>query len=223
MSDNPVIIETGNSSPHYCVIWLHGLGADGHDFAGIVEQMELPENLSIRFIFPHAPMQAVTINQGFVMRSWYDITNQVIFTEQDEKGIRESQQIVIRLIQQQIDAGISSENILLAGFSQGGVVALQTALRYPQKLAGIMALSTYLALDSSLNDEKSEINQNIPIFMAHGSEDPIIQIKYAYQSHSLLNKSSYKVNWNEYSGMPHSVCLEEISDINQWIIDCFSE
>ncbi|MBL7002501.1 MAG: dienelactone hydrolase family protein [Gammaproteobacteria bacterium] len=217
MSEHPIIVETGTNPPDSCVIWLHGLGADGRDFESIVEQFNFPQDLSIRFIFPNAPMQAVTINQGFVMRSWYDITTRDICSEQDESGIRHSQQTVEQLIQQQMDAGIPSTRIILAGFSQGGVVVLQTALRSQHQLAGVMALSTYLSLDDSLAAEKTQQNQNIPIFLAHGSADPVIEIKWAYQTHATLIREQYKVEWNEYSGMPHSVSLQEIEDINLWL------
>ncbi len=218
MSDHPIEVIVGSKSPEHCVIWLHGLGADGHDFEAIVDQFELPKELTIRFIFPHAPMQAVTINQGFVMRSWYDIRSQDIYSDQDEVGIQASQKTVNDLIEQQINLGIKSENIVLAGFSQGGVVVLQTALRCSHQLAGVMALSSYLALEHSLKAEKAEANQNIPIFLAHGDADPVINIKWAHQTHSHLIREKYSVQWHEYNDMPHSVSAQEIADISQWLI-----
>ena len=216
MSDNNIELEIGQQSADSCVIWLHGLGADGHDFEPIVEQLDLTPSLNIRFIFPHAPMQAVTINQGFVMRSWYDIKSQDICSEQDEEGIRYSQKAIDNIIQQQIDKGIKSERIILVGFSQGGVVVLQTALRSKHQLGGVMGLSTYLALEGSLKAEKMEQNKDIPIFLAHGTTDPVIDIKWAYQTHSQLIREHYNVEWNEYNGMPHSVSAQEIDDIGQW-------
>lgn len=217
MSDNNLEIVVGNEPSDSCVIWLHGLGADGHDFEPIAEQLDLLPSLNIRFIFPNAPMQAVTINQGFVMRSWYDIRSPDVCSDQDEEGIRGSQKTIDSLIQQQIDNGIKAERIILAGFSQGGVIVLQTALRSQHQLAGVMALSTYLALDGSLNAEKTSQNNNIPIFLAHGTTDPVIDIKWAYQTHSYLKREHYKVEWNEYQGMPHSVSVQEIADIAVWI------
>lgn len=217
MSDNSIELEVGNNTPDCCVIWLHGLGADGHDFEPIVEQLELLPILNIRFIFPHAPMQAVTINQGFMMRAWYDVRSQDICSEQDEEGIRYSQNTIDALIQQQINKGIKADKIILAGFSQGGVIVLQAALRSTHKLAGVMALSTYLALDSSLNAEKTEQNQDIPIFLAHGNQDPVIDIKWAHQTHSHLIREHYSIEWHEYNGMPHAVSAPEINDIATWI------
>jgi len=217
MNNQPIEVIIGSNKPEHCVIWLHGLGADGHDFEAIVDQFDLPNTLSIRFIFPHAPMQAVTINQGFMMRSWYDIRSQDICSNQDEKGIQDAQNTVNKLIEQQISLGIHSKNIVLAGFSQGGVVVLQTALRSAHQLGGVMALSTYLALEHSLKTEKTEANQNIPIFLAHGDADPVIDIKWAHQTHSHLIREKYSIDWHEYNGMPHSVSAQEIADISNWL------
>ena len=213
-SEQQVMVEVGDGTITHSVIWLHGLGADGYDFAAIVDQLNLGE-FNVRFIFPHAEQNPVTINQGFVMRSWYDIRSPDIASDQDEQGIRQSQQRINGLIEEQIAQGITSENIVLAGFSQGGVIALQTALRFPHKLAGVMALSTYLALADSLAAEKTAVNQTIPIFLAHGKQDPVIQIQWAYQTHSALIREGYQVDWHEYVGMPHSVSAEEIEDINR--------
>jgi len=222
MSDTPLVLNVGLKTPDCCVIWLHGLGADGHDFKPIVEQLDLAPQLNISFIFPHAPMQAVTINQGFMMRAWYDIRSQDIASEQDEEGIRYSQNTLDALIQQQIDNGIKPERIILAGFSQGGVIALQAALRSVHTLAGVMALSTYLALESSLSTEKTQQNQDIPLFLAHGDADPVINIKWAYQTHSHLIREHYHVEWHEYNGMPHAVNSSEINDIASWINNVLS-
>ncbi len=217
MSDQSIEKITGHNTPEYSIIWLHGLGADGHDFEPIVEQLNLSPSLNIRFIFPHAPMQAVTINQGFMMRAWYDIRSQDIYSAQDEEGIRYSQNKIEHIIQQQINKGIKAEKILLAGFSQGGVIALQTALRSKHKLAGVIGLSTYLALDTSLANEKTPQNQQIPIFLAHGDADPVIDIKWAHQTHSHLIREHYRVDWHTYPNLPHTVSATEINDIAQWI------
>ncbi|MFT5548225.1 MAG: phospholipase/carboxylesterase [Candidatus Azotimanducaceae bacterium] len=164
MSDSPIVVETGSNPPNSCVIWLHGLGADGHDFEAILPELGLSPDLNVRFVFPHAPMIPVTINQGFVMRDWFDIAAADIAERQDEEGIQESQALLVDMIEEQIDQGIDSRRIVLAGFSQGGVIALQTGLRIDKPLAGIMALSTYLPLVETLGDEKSEANASVPIF-----------------------------------------------------------
>ena len=167
MSDSPIVIEIGSGPPDSCVIWLHGLGADGHDFEPIVPELKLNAELNIRFVFPHAPMIPVTINQGFVMRAWYDIRETKIDAEPDKAGIRQSSQALVQMIEEQVESGIVSERIVLAGFSQGGAIALFTALRYPGHLAGVMALSAYMPLPQSLAAEKSDANSGIPIFLAH--------------------------------------------------------
>ncbi|MCP4486666.1 MAG: carboxylesterase [Gammaproteobacteria bacterium] len=218
MSDSPIIIETGSDPVDSCVIWLHGLGADGHDFEPIVPELKLAPELSIRFIFPHAPMMPVTLNQGFVMRAWYDVTSADIAAESDEVNIRKSAALVNRMVDEQIDAGIKASRIVLAGFSQGGAIVLQAGLRQTSKLAGIMALSTYLTLPESLASEKSETNQNIPIFLAHGSIDQVIPVDLAYNTRGRLEREGYQVEWQEYEHMPHSVSLHEINHISDWLI-----
>jgi phospholipase/carboxylesterase len=217
MSDSPLIVETGSGTPDSCVIWLHGLGADGHDFEPIVPELGLSPDLNIRFVFPHAPMIPVTINQGFVMRAWYDIAEADIAARQDEGGIRASQALLVELIEAQMAQGIDSARIVLAGFSQGGVIALQTGLRFDKPLAGIMALSTYLPLAESLADEKNKVNAGLPIFLAHGSADSIIPVDLAYRTRGHLEKQDYQPKWVEYDGMAHSVCAEEIDDMSQWL------
>jgi phospholipase/carboxylesterase len=217
MTDSAIVIETGPAKPDGCVIWLHGLGADGHDFEPIVNELNLAESLSLRFIFPHAPMMAVTINNGFVMRAWYDIKAMDIGSEQDESGIRESQSLLEELINQQIAQGISSERILLAGFSQGGAVILQTGLRFHKPLAGLMALSTYLPIAHALEQEKSPQNAGISIFYGHGDSDPVVRPELAYMSRSRLEQQGYHLEWHEYTGMQHSLCAQEIQDISLWI------
>ena len=201
-------IQTG-SKPAASIIWLHGLGADGHDFEPIVPELKLAKPL--RFVFPHAPARPVTINQGMRMRAWYDIL-QFGGGPEDEAGIRASQRKIEELIAEEKEKGLPAAKIVMAGFSQGGAIALQTALRYPEPLAGVLALSTYLPQAASLQSERSSANQGIPIFMAHGRYDDIIPLPRAEASRKLLEAAGYPVEWHEYP-MPHSVCAEEIADI----------
>ena len=200
-------IETG-PNPAASVIWLHGLGADGHDFEPIVPELRLGK--PVRFVFPHAPVRPVTINQGMRMRAWYDIF-QFGSGREDDAGIRASQKLVEDLIAKE-----RGRKIVLAGFSQGGAIVLQTALRHPERLAGVMALSTYLPLAQALEGERSATNKDVPVFMAHGKFDDIIPIDRARQSRDLLTKLNYPVEWHEYP-MPHSVCAEEIADISAFL------
>jgi len=201
-------IQTG-SKPAASIIWLHGLGADGHDFEPIVPELKLAKPL--RFVFPHAPARPVTINQGMRMRAWYDIL-QFGGGPEDEAGIRASQRKIEELIAEEKEKGLPAAKIVMAGFSQGGAIALQTALRYPERLAGVLALSTYLPQAASLQSERSSANQGIPIFMAHGRYDDIIPLPRAEASRKLLEAAGYPVEWHEYP-MPHSVCAEETADI----------
>ena len=194
------------------MIWLHGLGADGHDFEPIVP--ELPLARPVRYVFPHAPVRPVTINNGMRMRAWYDILQFGGGTE-DEAGIRASQQLMESLIGDERKKGIKPEGIVLAGFSQGGAIALQSALRHAQRLAGVLALSTYLPLAAKLN-EAHAANRGTPIFMAHGVYDDIIPLRRAEQSRDLLKQAGYDVEWHTYP-MPHSVSPEEIHDIAQFL------
>ena len=200
-------IETG-PNPTASVIWLHGLGADGHDFEPVVPELRLTR--PVRFVFPHAPVRPVTINQGMRMRAWYDIF-QFGSGREDDAGIRASQKLVEDLIAKE-----RGRKIVLAGFSQGGAIVLQTALRHPERLAGVMALSTYLPLAQALEGERSATNKDVPVFMAHGKFDDIIPIDRARQSRDLLTKLNYPVEWHEYP-MPHSVCAEEIADISAFL------
>ena len=213
MSDllEAIEIETA-PAPTSAIIWLHGLGADGHDFEPIVPELGLPKSTAVRFIFPHAPVQPVTINGGARMRAWYDVTND---GQQDAAGIRASQARVEALIARERKRGISPGAIVLAGFSQGGAVALQTGLRHPERLAGILALSCYLPLPETLEQEVSQTNRNVPIFMAHGTQDPVIPLSWAMRSRDRLKVLGYVIEWREYP-MPHSVCAEEIADISRW-------
>ena len=207
-------VETG-ASPAAAVLWLHGLGADGHDFEPVVPELRLPAALAIRFIFPHAPIRPVTLNQGMRMRAWYDIARLGGGME-DETGIRASEKLLVQLIEREGERGIAPARIVLAGFSQGGAIALQTALRYPERLAGTLALSTYLPLATRAAAERSTASLAMPIFMAHGSDDPMIAIEQAQRSRDVLVGLGYRVDWREYP-MPHSVCAEEIADIATWL------
>jgi phospholipase/carboxylesterase len=182
-----------------------------------VPELRLDPNLNIRFIFPHAPMMPVTINQGFVMRAWYDIRENRIEAEQDEAGIRLSAQTLEQLIEQQLVSGIAAERIVLAGFSQGGAIALFTGLRYSEQLAGVMVLSSYMPLSSSLVNEKSDANSDISIFLVHGSDDPVIPVDLAYRTRGELEKEGYAPEWHEYRGMAHSVSAQELLDISEWL------
>lgn len=197
-----------------CVIWLHGLGADGNDFVPLVQALNLPH---IRFILPHAPYQKVTLNNGYEMRAWYDIYSLDKDSKQDDIGIRKTQASIEALIQKQMDAGIPANRIALAGFSQGGAIALHSALRYPQRLAGALALSTYLPLKNTLAAEKQAANQDLPIFMAHGSFDEVITLDTCLASRQTLLDQSYQVDWHEYA-MAHSVHPDEIDDIKQFLV-----
>ncbi len=213
----PAIELVTSDNPTASVIWLHGLGADGNDFVPVVDELGLPPQLAVRFIFPHAPMQPVTINSGFIMRAWYDVLNQDMSFREDEAGVRRSQQEIEKLITKEKDRGIGASRIVLAGFSQGGAIALQTGLRHSERLAGIMALSSYLPLASTLATEANAANHAVPIFMAHGTADPLIPLPLASLSREHLEQQGYQVEWHQYL-MPHSVCQEEIQDIGQWLV-----
>jgi phospholipase/carboxylesterase len=216
-----ITLETGDD-PQHSIIWLHGLGADGEDFVPVAEQMNLP--VAVRYVFPYAPMRAVTINGGYVMRAWYDIyvaaPGEGLIAESDElqdaKGIRSSQAEVEKFIARERQRGMATQNIYLAGFSQGGAIVLHTGLRHTGKLGGIMALSTYLPLAGSLAQEASSYISNIPIFMAHGRHDPIVPYPLGRTSAQRLEETGCRLEWHEYD-MPHSVCLEEIADIERWL------
>ncbi len=210
-----VEIATGDH-PEAAVIWMHGLGADGNDFVPIVRELDLTDCPAIQFVFPHAETMPVTINNGYVMRAWYDILGMDLVRREDEVGLRKSQQQIEQLIAREIERGIPAERIILAGFSQGCAMTLQTGLRYPHKLAGMLCLSGYLPLADKLSAERSESNRSTPIFMAHGRVDPVVQIARAETSRDFLTSLGYAVEWKDYS-MPHSVCEEEIDDIGHVI------
>lgn len=210
-------IEIQPESVHkYSIIWLHGLGADGHDFAGIVPQLNLNEAQAIHFIFPNAPIQPVTINGGMKMRAWYDILEKLPSRRVDIAGIYESSTLIDKLIQQEIDKGIASENILLAGFSQGGAIALHAGLKYPHKLAGIIALSTYLPTLEQLEKKRSSTNNATPILMAHGIIDPVVAIESGKAAYVALKEMGYDIVWHDYI-MEHAVCMEEIEHLSCFI------
>lgn len=206
-------------NPTAAVIWMHGLGADGNDFVSIVKELDLSGAPGIRFVFPHAPTRPVTINNGFVMRAWYDISFGDLegnTRKADEKGVRESQAQIGQLIARENQRNIPCKNIVLAGFSQGGAIALQTGLRYPEQLAGVMALSTYLPLAESFAQEATPANAKTSVFMAHGTQDPVVPYAMGNASRERLQQAGYAVDWHDYP-MPHSVCLEEIADISRWL------
>jgi len=207
-------IETG-PKPEASVVWLHGLGADGHDFEAIVPELDLPD-CAIRFVFPHAPMQPVSINAGMVMRAWYDIADPTLRRD-DEVGVRASQARVEALLAREKQRGTQANRLVLAGFSQGGVIALQTGLRHPERLAGIMALSCYVPLAETLPDEANAANRDVPILMAHGTADPIVPFARATRSRDLLKHLGYDVQWHDYI-MQHAVCAQEINDISGWLV-----
>lgn len=214
-----VVIDC-DGPPDGSVIWLHGLGADGHDFEPIVPELALPAGLNLRFVFPHAPVRPVTINGGISMRAWYDIYSFDRDAPVDETGIRESSQQVVDLVNREHGRGIDYSRILLAGFSQGGAIALHTAVRFPQRLAGLMALSTYLPLQSTLESELNPENLSLPIFMAHGSLDPVLPVQLGMQSRDRLVSSGFSVAWHDYV-MAHAVNGQEIADIRDWLLGIY--
>lgn len=202
--------------PRGSVIWMHGLGADCWDFVSIVKELYLPDDLPLRFIFPQAPNRPITINGGHVMPGWYDISMAELERKPDEAGVRESQGFIDVLIAREVSRGIAANKIILAGFSQGGAIALQAGLRQTQALAGILALSTYLTLGDSLAREKTTANANIPILMAHGTQDPVVSLALARSSRDAMVALGYKVEWREYP-MQHSLCAQEVEEIGGWL------
>lgn len=211
----PETVEvTTGENPQGSVIWLHGLGADGHDFEPIVPELRLATNLSLRFIFPHAPVQRVTINGGMAMRSWYDIVSFDSEGRADRAGVLASSDLLEGLIAREIERGVAPQKIVVAGFSQGGAVAIHTALQTEHPIAGLMALSTYMALPE---DAASAVSRkDLPIFMAHGSFDPVLRMEWGRSSADRLIEAGYAVDWHEYP-MAHAVCPQEIADISNWL------
>jgi phospholipase/carboxylesterase len=210
-----VEVETG-PQPTAAVVWLHGLGADGHDFEPLVPELSWPGAPSIRFVFPHAPVRPVTINAGMPMRAWYDIVSLGSGRDHDQQGIADSVNQVARLVRRERDRGIAAERIVLAGFSQGGAIALQLALRFPEQLAGLIALSTYLLLDQRLAAEAHESNLGLPVFVGHGTQDPMVPHRLGEQLAGRLREMGCAVEWRSYA-MPHSVCPQEVIDLAAWL------
>jgi phospholipase/carboxylesterase len=210
-----VEIETG-PGPVASVIWLHGLGADGHDFEPIVPELRMPDDLPVRFVFPHAPVRPVTINGGMPMRAWYDIRVMHASRNQDKAGIAESVATAEALIEREIQRGSPASAIVLAGFSQGGAVALHAGLRYPQRLAGLVALSTYLLFPDRMAEERHEANRDLPLFLAHGSMDPVVPFAMGRATLSAMQDAGQPVSWHSYP-MMHGVCPDEIADIGSFL------
>lgn len=220
-----VEIQSATATPQGSVIWLHGLGADGHDFEPLVPELRLPPELSLRFIFPHAPVRPVTINNGMSMRAWYDILTFDRDGLSDDAGVRDSAQLVDQLIESELARGIAADKIVIAGFSQGGAIALHAALRCKHKLAGLMALSTYLpishAFEAEVVNATDSDHTDLPIFMAHGSLDPVLPMALGRDSADLLLAHGFKVEWHVYP-MAHSVCPAEIEDIRNWLLTVYA-
>lgn len=208
-------IETA-PNPTAAIIWLHGLGADGNDFVPLVRELDLKGLPGIRFVFPHAKTIPVTVNGGYVMRAWYDITGAELTRREDETGLRDSQRDVEALIAREKARGIPASKIILAGFSQGCAMTLQTGMRHPEKLAGMLCLSGYLPLADKVAHERSEASIDTPVFMAHGRQDHVVPFIRAEQSRDVVKGLGYQVEWHEYA-MQHSLCFEEVQDISAWL------
>jgi phospholipase/carboxylesterase len=204
------------TKPVASIICLHGLGSSGHDSAGIVNELNLPEDLAIRFIFPHAPLMPVTLNNGYEMPAWFDVLELKVNPREDEQGLKQSAEKINSFIQTELSLGIPSNKIIVAGFSQGGALAIFTALRFPQTLAGVLALSSFVPAPQSLARESSPANKKTPIFMAHGDSDPIIPHQWGEMSRDYLLASNHQVDWRLYP-MAHAVCHDEIRDMSHWI------
>jgi len=210
-----VTVETG-PSPKFAIIWMHGLGADGHDFEPLVPELLDEDMPALRFVFPHAPVRPVTVNNGYQMRAWYDIAGIDRRSVEDFKGISETADSIGGLIHREQARGIESAHIVLAGFSQGGAMALHLATRHPDKFAGVIALSCYLPLARELSKHRSAANQSTPIFMAHGTLDPVVPYMLGDESRQLLESAGFSIEWHGYP-MPHSLCAEEIADLRSWL------
>ena len=208
-------VETG-PNPTGTVIWMHGLGADGHDFEPIVPQLVAEGERDLRFVFPNAPIRPITLNNGYSMRAWYDLIGLDRQSRQDEAGIRSSDAAVRALIRRENERGIPTDRIVLAGFSQGAAMAVFSGTRYPEKLAGIMGLSGYMVLAPKFDAERANENQTVPIFLGHGTEDPVVALQLGEDTHQLLEATQYSVEWHTYP-MAHSVCQEEVLDIAEWL------
>ena len=225
--DTPETVEVGGGKkPDGTVIWLHGLGADGHDFEPIVPELRLDEHADIRFVFPHAPVRPVTINGGIPMRAWYDVMSLDRAGPQDEAGIRDSAAMLVQLIECEHERGVDYDHIVLAGFSQGGAIAMHTAMRFPERLAGLMALSTWMPLESMIDEEVMQNStaqpRDLPVLMAHGSFDPMLPISAGQHARDIMRKAGFAVQWHDYP-MAHAVCAEEIVEISKWLANIFSD
>jgi phospholipase/carboxylesterase len=224
MSDTPLLEtlegETG-ANPVGTVIVLHGLGADGSDFVPVCEALDLSAIGPLRFVFPHAPVRPVTINGGYRMRAWYDILGTDLQRREDEAGLRESQRAIAALIDRERERGIAANRIVLAGFSQGCAMTLMTGLRYPERLAGLAGMSGYLPLAASTVAERSEANRDVPVFLAHGTQDPVVAVERGSAARDTLEALGHTVDWHDYP-MEHSVCPEEIADLNRWLLGVLS-
>lgn len=219
--NDAVIVKTA-SDYDAVVIWMHGLGADGHDFEDIIPSLSLSENFKIKFIFPNAPIRPISINNGYKMRAWFDIVKIDLGCEPDFEGIRSSATFISSWIEKEMGEGIRPSRILLAGFSQGGVIALELGLRFPKKLGGIIALSTYTPTTSFLEQEKSEANQKTPIFWGHGSDDNVVPLTLGKSSYDALIKQGYSIDFHEYPDLTHSVSFPEICEIGAFITKVLS-
>lgn len=215
----------GGEKPDGTVIWLHGLGADGHDFEPIVAELDLDKQADLRFVFPHAPVRPVTINGGIPMRAWYDVMSLDRSGPQDEAGIRDSAETLKQLIEREHDRGVDYDRVVLAGFSQGGAIAMHTAMRFPEKLAGLMALSTWMPLEATIDGEVMQSPESqprdLPVLMAHGSFDPMLPIAVGQHARDIMQKAGFNVQWHEFP-MAHAVCAEEIAEIRRWLLSIFA-
>lgn len=220
--DKTIVVTQGDGDIEHAIIWLHGLGASANDFPPIVPELGLSDARAIRFVFPQAPNRAITINGGMVMPGWYDIKGVTVEDKQDADGMRESQATLEALVQQQIAHGVPSENIIIAGFSQGGAVAYHTFLRSQYKFAGMLNLSTYLPFSDNVAGEQSGVNKEVPVFASHGSLDPVVPIALGEDSISLLRELGYNVKWQSYP-MEHQVMMSQIKDIGAWINSVFEK
>jgi phospholipase/carboxylesterase len=224
--DIPDTVEVGGEAQvDGTVIWLHGLGADGHDFEPIVPELNLAAHADIRFVFPHAPVRPVTINGGVPMRAWYDVISLDKSGPQDEAGIRDSAASLLQLIERERERGVDASRIVLAGFSQGGAIAMHTAMRVPQRLAGLMALSTWMPLASTIGEEVVDNSESqpreLPVLMVHGTFDPLLPLAAGQHAREIMQDAGFKVQWHEYP-MAHAVCAEEISEIRKWLVNIYS-
>ena len=215
-TEDAVILSPAGRPADAAVIWLHGLGADGRDSVPLVPELRLPPQAAIRFVFPHASVRPVTVNAGYSMRAWYDIKSLTPEGRDDEEGIRESAQRIEAYITRERVQGIASQRIVLAGFSQGGAIALYTGLRHDEPLGGILALSTYLPLRSQLSAEASVANRNVPILMCHGVRDAVVSLPFGAQSRDAIVAAGHAIDWREYP-MEHSLCPAEVADMAAWL------